>query len=146
MANLPRWQWSLAFALVLLPAVANGQQCMGANDVSAQERSRRDTAVRFIEAINGIERLAHQARGVYVPLSERGAPTAPLGFVPRLVFDRWGYSIIVKDLFDSCGFALISDEHGIVYEARPIARPPHPPPADSSTTNTAIQSEAEDEN
>jgi hypothetical protein len=97
-----------------------------------------------VQAVNALEARAHKERGSYVVLSESGAPTAPVGFVPRLVFDRWGYLLIVKDLFDPCGFALISDEHGVVYEARPMASGRVGPPADSSTTDELTQAATAD--
>jgi hypothetical protein len=124
MAILRRWRWTFAFAIVWLPAVASGQQCVDPIEVSFQQRARRDTAIRFMQVVNALEARSHKERGTYVSLYENGAPTAPVGFVPRLVFDRWGYLIIVKDLFDSCGFALNSDEHGVVYEARPTTLSP----------------------
>lgn len=46
-----------------------------------------------------------------------GAPS--VGFVFRILFDRWSYLISLKDFFDSCGFTLFADEHGIIYESHP---------------------------
>jgi hypothetical protein len=135
MANSRRWWCGFAVAAVLLPAAASGQPCIDSVEVSPQQRSRRDAAVRFIQAVNALEARWHQERGTYVALSEGRAPAAPVGFVPRLVFDRWGYVIVVKDLFDGCGFALISDEHGVVYEAHPSAPAGQAPPSGSSTAD-----------
>jgi hypothetical protein len=138
-------RWSLALAVVLWPAMANGQQCSDSADGSSQQRSRREAGTRFIQSVNEQQARMYQDRGTYVSLSESGAPTAPVGFVPRLVFDRWGYLIVVKDLFDVCGFALISDEHGVVYEGRPtVSSRPTPPRQESSADSEANDAAPED--
>jgi len=41
-----------------------------------------------------------------------------VGFVPRLIVNQWGYLISLKDIFDVCGFALFSDEQGVIYESQ----------------------------
>jgi hypothetical protein len=40
-----------------------------------------------------------------------------VGFVPGLVLDQWSYIVRLTDLFDSCGFALFLDDHGVIYDA-----------------------------
>ena len=41
----------------------------------------------------------------------------PVGFVPKLLPDRLRYMIILKDFFDPCGFAWVSEDLGIVHDA-----------------------------
>jgi hypothetical protein len=47
--------------------------------------------------------------------------SSPIGFVPRLTVDQWGYTIFLKDTLDSCGFGLASDQDGVIYEVRPVS-------------------------
>jgi hypothetical protein len=62
------------------------------------------------------------------------------------VADQWTYAIALKDLFDACGFALFSDEQGVVYEAvrRPIQavapRPPGNAPDAGTVSGTLVPS------
>ena len=57
-----------------------------------------------------------------MPLNEAsGIDRTPVGFLPRLLFDRWAYLISLKDFFDPCAFTLFSDERGVIYEAYPTA-------------------------
>ena len=114
----------LAAAMVLvLASTATAQQCLHGADESASERGRRQAAVAFVERVNAAQRDALAMQGTYVALAD-AVPLAdvPLGFVPRLTADRWSYAISLKDLFDPCGFALFSDQDGLVYEARPVSR------------------------
>jgi hypothetical protein len=65
---------------------------------------------------------SHREIGRYVPLEPSWVlSVVPVGFVPRLVLDQWGYLLSVKDLFDPCGFTLFSDEQGRIYTAHPAA-------------------------
>jgi hypothetical protein len=72
--------------------------------------------------VNAAQAAWQRENATYVPLSETpGIDRAPFGFLPRLVFDRWGYLISLKDFFDPCGFTLFSDERGVIYESHPSA-------------------------
>lgn len=123
--------------LVLAPPAA-AQRCLHGPDESGSERARREAAIEFAADVNAAERAAQRARGTYVALTDAVAlARVPLGFVPRLTFDRWSYVLSLKDLFDPCGFALFSDQDGQIYEGRPVARsgetgPPAPEGASGS--------------
>ncbi len=109
--------------LLVLARAAEAQQCLHAADESASERARREAAVAFVDRLNAAQKNAQATQGAYVALSDAvSLGDVPLGFVPRLTFDRWSYAVSLKDLFDPCGFALFSDQDGVVYEARPAAR------------------------
>jgi hypothetical protein len=112
-------------AIVGLAEHAQGQQCLHRSDESAGERLRRQAAVKFIDDVNIAQARRQRETGRYALLAEvqQGA-IAPLGFVPRLLMDRFGYAIKVVDALDPCGFALFSDERGVVFEAHPTAREP----------------------
>jgi hypothetical protein len=110
---------SIATAYLLCAAGADAQ-CLHKDGESTAERVRRDDAVRYLMSVNAAQTRAQQADGRYLSLTEIGsARTAPVGFVPRLVVDRWSYIISLKDVFDSCGFTLFTDEHGVIYESLP---------------------------
>lgn len=139
---------SILVMLTASPAVA--QPCPGGLAESAEEQNRRDAGVRYLAAINAAEARAQKETGKYSPLNELSElPTAPVGFIPRLLFDQWSYLISLKDYFDPCGVALFSDERGIIYEGQPRApvtanaaadseRPePGEPPHGTSVASTA---------
>ena len=101
-------------------ALGQGQQCLHSGDESVGERLRRQAAVDFVVELNAAQTRQQRATGRYASLGEiRQAASAPLGFVPRLVADQFGYIIKVVDALDPCGFALFSDERGVVFEAQP---------------------------
>jgi hypothetical protein len=114
----------------LLTAEAQGQQCLHRGEESAGERLRRQAAVDFVVELNAAQTRQQRETGRYASLAEvRQSTTAPLGFVPRLVVDQFGYMIKVTDALDPCGFALFSDERGVVFEALPTTlEPSHPRP------------------
>ena len=90
------------------------------NTAPSDEHARRQAAVEYVVAVNAAQARAQQQVGRYVSLSELGGlPSVPVGFVPRIITDQWSYAAIVKDVFDACGFALLSDERGVIYEAQP---------------------------
>jgi hypothetical protein len=125
-ASSPRAFAALVLVLLLAPPAA-AQRCLHGPDESASERARREAAIEFAAEVNAAEGAAQRARGTYVALTDAVAlGRVPLGFVPRLTFDRWSYVLSLKDLFDPCGFALFSDQDGQIYEGRPVARSGEP--------------------
>ena len=109
-------------SVILAAGAASGQQCLHGPDESASERERREAAIAFAELVIDAQRKAQQDEGTFVALNDAvSLRTVPLGFVPRLTFDRWSYALSLKDLFDPCGFALFADQDGRIYEARPVA-------------------------
>ena len=49
----------------------------------------------------------------------RGLSSTPVGFIPTFLYDEWSYIVSLKDYFDGCGFALFSDERGVIYHSHP---------------------------
>ena len=116
---------------LVLTGDALGQQCLHREDESAGERLRRQAAVDFVVELNAAQTRQQRETGRYASLAEvRQSTNAPLGFVPRLVVDQFGYMVKVIDMFDPCGFALFSDERGVVFEAQPttLLTSPRPEP------------------
>ncbi len=81
---------------------------------------RREAAARYLIALHGAQRRAQAESGRYISLQDlRGLPDLPVGFVPKLMADRWSYMISVTDLLDACGFALVSDDREVIHVAYP---------------------------
>jgi hypothetical protein len=115
----------VSVVLVSLAEEALGQPCLHKEDESAGERSRRQAAVQFVIDINAAQARAQRETGRYASLSGiRQSTSAPLGFVPRIVVDQFGYIVKLTDALDACGFAIFSDERGVVFEAHPTALQP----------------------
>lgn len=99
---------------------AGAQTCLHGDGESASARRRRLEAVRYIQDVHAAQTRLARERGTFVPLGEAvPASAVPLGFVPRLTYDRFGYAILVRDALDPCGFTLFSDQDGVIYEGRP---------------------------
>jgi hypothetical protein len=125
MRNVKGTAVAMLVAVTLTSGPISAQQCLQEAPQSADQRARREAAVRFVERVNAVQTLSQRDRGTYTPLeASRELRDVPVGFVPRLVFNQWNYVISMKDLFDPCGFSLFSDEHGVIYEAhaRVVAR------------------------
>ena len=98
-------------------------------------RARREQAVRMAHQINRAEdrssfRGSSKPRR-YLPFDElRDLPSTPDGF--RLQFHISGatYMFSLKDTRDRCGFAVYSDEDGLIYEALPLTESTHIVPAE----------------
>jgi hypothetical protein len=133
-----------SMAILVLAEHAQGQQCLHRSDESAKERLRRQAAVKFVDDVNVAQARRQRETGRYASLADIQAATAPLGFVPRLVLDQFGYAIKVIDALDPCGFALFSDERAVVFEAHPTAverqTPEAPPPSQAPGDDGARQS------
>jgi hypothetical protein len=142
MATVKVMALAVSIAFVVLTEGALGQQCLHRADESAEQRSRRQMAVNFVVELNAAQTRQQRETGRYASLAEiRQSTTAPLGFVPRLVIDQFGYMIKVTDALDSCGFTLFSDEHGVVFEAQPTTVERKPSRSGLPTENPAGQDE-----
>jgi hypothetical protein len=107
-------------AMLLTSAGARGEECQPL-DLDATSRVRRDAAVAYLAAVNGAQMQRQKQGQNYGPLNELlNVPNAPVGFVPKLLVDRWSYLVSLKDYLDVCGFALFSDERGVIYEAHSV--------------------------
>ena len=120
----PLWiRFAVALGCLLMTAMAGyGQTCLHGADESQGERARREAAMRFVRQVNDAEASLPIGPERFRPLgSLTGLGSPPVGFVPRMTVDDWGYVIVVKDLLDPCGFGLFSAEDAVIYEARPVA-------------------------
>jgi hypothetical protein len=138
-------------ALLFSASGVQAQECLHQANESVNERARREAAVRYLATVNQGQAASQRMQGAYLPLGEAAEiGSVPLGFLPRLVFDRWGYLVSLKDFFDPCGFALFSDERGVIYESypsplnRPVT-PPAPPATPAGAGGSGEPLAAEDE-
>lgn len=123
-----------------LPIASSRSQCVPGT-VSAEQQARRRDGVRLARLINtaeanqpGAERrqfLTRQdlATSPYVRQRAGDAFVASLNFTGEEVMPGWelkldvtaeGYWFMIRDKTDPCGFALVSNQSGLIYTAEPI--------------------------
>ena len=126
---MPLARFVVALLMTLMAAAnAFAQNCPLSNVEAAAQRARRDDAVQYLIAINTAQARSQSESGRFVALGDLQAlPSTPVGFIPKLLNDHWSYIVSLKDYFDACGFALFSDERGVIYES-------HPRPVPAATT------------
>jgi hypothetical protein len=110
--------WVLVSAQGRVPTA----QCLHERDERPAERTRRQAAIRFAQVINRAESASGAPFGqrLYRPLEQlTNVPPVPDGF--RLQFQTNGtaYGFSLKDERDACGYAIFSDQDGLIYEAMP---------------------------
>lgn len=112
-----------AWLVILMSETTDAQTCLHGSDESAWQRERVTAAIAFMREVQAAQSRAYRERDTYVPLREAiSVVDVPTGFLARLTAGRWSYAIIMKDGFDPCGFALVSDQNGVIDEARPSSR------------------------
>lgn len=100
---------------------AQVQPCLHGDNETPTELQRRRNAVAFIRAVNTAQARAHAGLGVYQPLSALpNLPSVPDGFTAALAANDDVYAAAVKDTSDPCGYALFSDQTGLIYSGRPL--------------------------
>jgi hypothetical protein len=88
------------------------------------DRTRREQALRVARAINAEQGVLAQRTRRYHPLADlTNLPDVPNGFELRLYSDGAGYVFSVKDTFDSCRYAIFSDQSGVLYEKTALTAP-----------------------
>lgn len=135
----------LAFACVLVSSVpALAQQCIPGAPLTPEQQARRKAGVRLTRAINNLEANQRGSRTqMYLRQVELGSSefakratgaTAELfgklnftpgeeltpGWLLTLDVTAEGYWFVLKDKTDPCGFAYISNQNGLIYEAQPL--------------------------
>lgn len=133
---------AIAFAAVILtPSLAAGQDCLHGPDEAVEQKTRKRAALNAARGIHNLQmhRPAAGERKV-LDVAEMAARYAedpaitrspdPLNFDPagdlipgwQLTFDKTetGYWFMIKDKTDPCGFAYVSNEKALIYNAQPI--------------------------
>jgi hypothetical protein len=129
----------IAFAAVLLgmtgspraPSFAQGRAqllpapCLHGSTEQANQRMRREQALKMAQQINRAERngpavLPSQPRRDYRPFAElANVPPTPAGFRLQFYTDGATYAFSLKDTRDRCEFAIFSDQDQGIYQATP---------------------------
>lgn len=127
---------ALAFTLATFAPQPTGQTCLHGPDATPEQQQRRSQAIGAARYVNTAQSnqpgrrdrayLTHEALAALPP---RGSgPTLDLtpgneilpGWQLALNPTEGGYWFMIKDTTDPCHFALISNQEGIIYTARPI--------------------------
>ena len=126
---------------LFLPHAAAAQQCLHGADESADQKVRRQAALGATRQVNTLQANRPDARkGIYLDQTEiaswyaaqttkTGAAT-PYNLEPggeivpgwQLTLNKTenGYWFMIKDKTDPCGFSLISNQAGLIYNAEPM--------------------------
>ncbi|MBI3264326.1 MAG: hypothetical protein HYZ58_14410 [Acidobacteria bacterium] len=126
-------------AFMVLAGQALAQDCLNGQSPTAEQKTRRASALSLTRAINTAESaFASRNNGRYGSLKElldSGALKPMLGKSTALNFAidepmlGWklefasspeGYSFLVKDKIDPCGFSYYSNQVGLIYHGEPI--------------------------
>ena len=84
------------------------------------QTARRHAAVNVARQINTAEAAIWRSAQRYAPLDGLAAVTVPEGFEAQVSTDGTTYTFSVKDKQDACGFAVFSDQNGLIYNASPL--------------------------
>jgi hypothetical protein len=117
---------------------AGPPQCRHDANESADEQQRRGEALAAARRINTLEANQPGARGgryldiggLQSAVANKPQPGGSLQFGPgvdllpgfelKLDVTASGYWFMIKDKTDSCGFAYVSNEKGVIYRSEPI--------------------------
>ena len=119
---------------------AYAQQCLHGAGETTEQQGRRRQALNAARAVNTIQaNRPDRATRQYLRQIELGSSTYALshrdtvasfdfspgqevlpGWELRLELTEAGYWFMIRDKTDLCGFAYISNEHGLIYNAEPI--------------------------
>ena len=137
---------TMAIMIVLLAMSVSGyaQQCLHGPNESTDQTARRREALTATRTINNIqhnqpgarersffrhEQLAGSPTGKTMPASSNELARRILLSPDRDILPGWtltldvsenGYWFMIKDTTDSCGFAYISNQDGLIYTSEPI--------------------------
>lgn len=112
---------ALAAAVMTAPGRAQQPACLHGADESAAEAARRQAAVGFVRVVNTAQaRTQRSGSGYAATLAALQAPAAPAGFRVQMTSNADGYAVAVKDAQDPCGYALFTDQQGVIYTASPL--------------------------
>ena len=139
-----RFLVSLVMFAAMHPALALAQQCVPGAPLTPEQTARRRDGVRLARTVNNLEanqpgarnkKFLTQAELASSPFAAQATgPQADflrqLDFTPgREVMAGWtltldvtaeGYWFMVRDKSDPCGFTLVSNQAGLIFEAQPL--------------------------
>jgi hypothetical protein len=98
-------------------------QCLHGPTETNADAIRRMDALRVMRAINTTQAQAFAATRAYQnfrELTTSGLPSRPAGFGTQLTVEASTYAVVLKDQMDPCGYALFSDQGGVIYVGSPL--------------------------
>lgn len=135
----------ISFALLALTAAhAFAQECVPGATLTPEQQARRKQGIQLTRTINNLEanQPGNQTKTYLRQAELAGSPFATratgasaefiktLNFTPgeelmpgwQLTLDvtAEGYWFMIKDKTDPCGFAYVSNQNGVIFEAQPI--------------------------
>lgn len=115
---------ALLTALQASPAAPAPQQpqqaCVADAAPTPEQKARRTQGVRLARTIHNLQVNQPGARTKkYLSRQELGVEP-PSGWEVTLDVTSGGYWFMVKDTTDPCGFAFMSNQEGVIFEARPL--------------------------
>jgi hypothetical protein len=120
-------KFALAVCVVVLgcasSASAQQQACLHDRTETPANKTRRERALDVAQRINMMERMGPPLRPGqrYRPFEDLTMiPAIPDGFTLQFHTDGNSYSFSLKDTRDACGYAIFSDQEGLIYEAIPM--------------------------
>jgi hypothetical protein len=122
----------MTFSILCLAATASAQggpariaRCLHGDNESAEQKTRRDQAIKVAQAINTAEVVivGPQKPKYRRPEELPNIPRLPPGFTLQFNTDGASYSFSVKDTLDACHYAIFSDQEKFVYEGTPLTGP-----------------------
>ena len=113
--------WVFLVVAVAFAAPSFGQCLHGQDEVAAQ-KARRQAALGFVRAVNTAENNEGMYKAKkYLPFEELTLERRIVeGFELQFTTDGKGYSFLLRDKTDPCGFTFSSNEHGIIFQGYPI--------------------------
>jgi hypothetical protein len=114
-----------------------GQGCLHGPDATAEQQQRRSQGIGAARAVNtaqvnqpGARERRFLTHAELAGQPQRAGSAGPYDFTPgNEVLPGWhltltttdaGYWFIIRDTTDPCGFALVSNQDGVIYAAQPI--------------------------
>ena len=100
-------------------------RCLHGPTEQANQRARRETALKLAQQINlaehsGATLLPAQPKREYRPFAQlQNLPATPSGFKLRFYTDVESYTFSLKDTLDACEYAIFSDQDKGLYEGTP---------------------------
>lgn len=113
--------WVLLVVAAFYSAPSFGQ-CLHGQDETVAQKTRRDAALGFVRAVNTAENNEGMYKAKkYLPFEELTLERRSVeGFELQFTTDGKGYSFLLRDKTDPCGFTFSSNQVGIIFQGYPI--------------------------
>jgi hypothetical protein len=99
-------------------------RCLHGRTETADQKLRREKAIRVAQAINTAQVIAVGPRKPQYRRPEElpSIPPLPQGFALQFNTDGATYTFSIKDTLDACHYAIFSDEDKLIYDGTPLSK------------------------